>query len=155
MEKFFIIEDEHNLHLLRKKELEEEYAECWRMKEEACSQSSETWHDNPAFDEAEMKQKMVTSRYKELMNFLNNSRILALSIIENNDKDKVVIWSTVQLLVNWEEKTFTIWWYNTPIEWRISYKTPLAKSIIWLEMWEYCEFRVWNNNVEVEILEIV
>lgn len=61
---------------------------------------------------------------------------------------------TLQRLDNWEEIILEIWWFNTPIEWRIPYNSQIAKEMLWKEEWDSIEINLWAWEIEVEIIEI-
>lgn len=154
MEEYIILEDEYEIYLSKKKELIKRESELWNEKNMAVEQTSETYHDNPAFDEVEMQQRMLSKQWQDLNKILNNAKVLTLDVINSLPNDKVRVWKKVLLDVDWEENEFTIWWYQTPINWRISYNVPLIRPLLGREEWDDFEIVIaWKKKV-IEILEI-
>lgn len=148
-----ILEDELPLHIDRLKNIEDEIKQQWKEKELAFSQW-ETFHDNPAWEQVEMEQKMSSGKLAEIKSIINKARVITFDILKKSPEDIVSIGKKVTLLINDEEKEYIIWGYHTPIKWRISYEAPLAKSILWKEEWEEVEFKINWNSIIVEIISV-
>lgn len=152
-ELFYVIDDELPLHNEKLVEIEKEIIEQWKEKKIAFSQW-ETFHDNPAWEQVEMEQKMSSWKLSKIKKIINNSRILTFDILKNSPEKLVSIWKKVIVKMDNEEKEVVIWGYETPIEWRISYNCPLAKSIIWKEEWDESELNINWRIILVEILSV-
>ncbi len=71
---------------------------------EATSQSSETWHDNPMFDDVIERSNLSAERILKLKEIIQNSKI-----VEANPKSKKVqIGGIVQVLDSDKKKTYKI-----------------------------------------------
>jgi hypothetical protein len=57
----------------------------------ATEQTSETRHDNPAFDEVEMQQRMLSKKVLDFNELINNSRVMVFDVIRNSQSDRVSI----------------------------------------------------------------
>lgn len=150
--KHVLLKDEYSMLIAKKRALEDQYKEEWQRKATSCDQSSETWHDNFDFEDATRVQEMIASRIAQVNQILKSIEIIEIWWIVS---DSVVrIWKSVLLLIDWEDCCYNIWWYNTEVNWRIWYNSPLAKSIIWKKEWDVVEFRHWWSIKEIEIVEI-
>ncbi len=149
-----VIEDEHPAHLAKLEEFKKEWRELWKEKFKACEQTSETWHDNPAFDAVEMKQNMLSNRMWELSKILNNVQILTFEVIRSNSNEFVSIWKKITVLIDDEEKVFEIGWFHTPNGNRVSYNAPIIQPLIWKEEWDDVKVEIWWKVKEISILSI-
>ena len=95
--KYYLIEDEYNYLLDEFNKLDKRWRELWEDKKKSVEQTSETWHDNPAFDEVEMQQRILSKKIQDLNFIINNSQILTFQILRSREIDKVVIWKKVLL----------------------------------------------------------
>lgn len=113
------------------------------------------WHDNAAFDHAQMKYNLDSARANELQNKLQNIEIISPRTMT----DIVEIGNTV--LVHFEgmkrEEKFTILGLDdsaTRKGW-VSYLAPLGKSLIGRKEGETTSFSVGDRDQKVEIIEIL
>jgi len=83
--------------------------------------------ENFAYHEAKEKQAFLQGKILELKNRIRNAKI-----IKKQKSDKIEIYSKVTLKINEEKQTFTI--VNPsqadPLKGKISYQSPLGKSLI-------------------------
>jgi len=149
----FLIEDEVHALKVKLDEIEDKWRSLGNEKRMAVEQTSETWHDNPAFDEVEMQQRMVSHQQWEISSILNRAKILTLSVLRSRTSNTVTIWKKIVLDIDWEELEYVIWGFMA-WEGRISYEAPLVKALIWMEEWEYKEVELWWKVKEIEILSI-
>ena len=124
--------------------------EAWKDAWEAIDQSSETWHDNAPLDAARLAWEIASKQLREVQEILANTVIIS----EIVQRDIVAIWKRVKLLVGDEEKDIVIWWYQTPIAWRVSYAAPLIQPLLWRAVWDYEEVHLWGKIIDIEILHI-
>ena len=154
-EKYIIIEDEHESFLKKRDEIKKRETELAWEKHMATEQTSETRHDNPAFDEVEMQQRMLSKKVLDFNELINNSRVMVFDVIRNSQSDRVSIWKKILIDVDWEEeREYTIGWHQTPFEDRVSYNAPLIKPLIWKEEWDVVDVTIWWVKKSIEILEI-
>ena len=154
MEKYIIIEDEYEILLKEKDKLKKRESQLAAEKHMATEQTSETRHDNPAFDEVEMQQRMLSKKVLDFSELIDNSKVLVFDVIKSSSADRVSIWKKIELDVDWEEKTYTIWWHQTPFDNRVSYNAPLIKPLMWKEEWDEIQVVIWWISKSVEILSI-
>lgn len=129
----------------------EEYKDAWKRAWEACNQSSETWHDNFEFDDANRVMQTTSKRLREVQDIINNAQVVPV-VINNHI---VNIWKKIRICINWwNEQEYVIWGYHTPIEWRVWYSAPLIQGIIWKTEWDVIEILLHWKKQEVEILEV-
>lgn len=146
----YVLQDEYDNLLWQKSLLEQAYKEQSKRKKEACEQWAETRHDNADYEDAEYQQNILSRRIHDVQTTINNVKIL---LLENITTSEIRIWSTVQLLINNQEHTYTIWWHPT-ISGRISYLSPLWKCLLWQKIWSKIEFIHEKNAKSITVLSI-
>lgn len=149
--KNYVFEDEYKELLDKRKKVENDIKEQWKIIWEVTTQSSETRHDNAWFDEAKRVLHVLSLQYKEINNTINNAKVMIRDTL-NQQKDTVIIWSKVKLKTGTQESTYEIWWLTWPG--KISYEAPLAKAIIGKKAWDITQFTVGKNIITVTILDI-
>ena len=142
----YVLQDEHENLLSKKNELEKQYKEQSKRKREACEQWAETCHDNADYEDAEYQQNLLWKRISDLSWVIQNTKIL---VIENLSHHQIRIGSRIQILIDNQELEYKIWWYPT-IQWRISYKSPLGKALIWKKIWD--NFMREHENIKKNII---
>lgn len=149
--KILLLPDEIKLLTKKASSLWDEYKEAWKRAGEACTQSSETWHDNFEFDDANRSMQLASKKLWEVQKILNNAQVI--SQIVNN---KIVnIWKKIKISIDgWEEKEYTIWGYHTTIEWRVWYSAPLIQPLLGKTEGDVIEILLHWKKQEVEILEV-
>jgi len=107
--------------------------------------------ENFAYHEAKEKQAFLQGKILELKNRIRNAKI-----IKKQKSDKIEIGSKVTLKINEEKQTFTI--VNPsqadPLKGKISYQSPLGKSLINRKKGEKFKTKIGENETTCEILEI-
>lgn len=153
-ERIIVIEDEYPKHLEKQEEYKTENKRLANDKNEATSQTSETWHDNAAFDQVLIDERVLDSKISDFNEFISKIQVMSFEIIQKTNPDKVSIWKIITIDDDEEEKTYKIGWYNTPYEDRVSYNAPKIKALLWKEEWDVVEVIIaWTKRV-IEILEI-
>ncbi len=110
------------------------------------------WHDNFGFEDAKRRFDMESRILYDLMTEISEAQIL-----EVEEQDEVIaIGVTVKLLMNEEEKTYTIGGFgesdiNNNL---ISYNTPLAMNILRLENGDTTTVNMNGRQVKIEIEKI-
>jgi transcription elongation GreA/GreB family factor len=129
----------------------EEYREAWKRAGEACTQSSETWHDNFEFDDANRAMQLASKKLWEIQKILNNTQVVS-QVIDN----KIVnVGKKVKLCINgWEEREYIIGGYHTTIEWRVGYSAPLIQPLLWKTEGETIEILLHGKKQKIEVLEV-
>lgn len=154
MSKVFILEDEHSFFVQKYEKLINSYKEQSLLKAEACNQSSETRHDNFAFEDAQRTQNMISTQISLLKDILQHSEIISLDKVLSSKSNNISIWKKVKLSIDWNYHEYNIGWYETPIFWRISYASPLIKELLWKEIWETIEVFINWKVKEIDIISI-
>lgn len=136
-------------------ELREKLSDTGRSIGEAAGPNSD-WHDNPAFDYAQMEFKLLGGQEAEL-----SQKLLNIKIIEpRQETDTVDLGNTVRLRFGDmdEDEMFTILGpddgatgMDLEPRW-ISCETPVAKAVIGKSRGETAEF---NNGQTVKVKEIL
>lgn len=153
-ERIIVIEDEYPKHLEKQEEYKKENKRLAKDKNEATFQTSETWHDNAAFDQILIDERVLDSKLADFNEFINKIQIISFNVIEKLNPDKVSIWKIVTIDEWDEEKTYKIGGYNTPFDDRVSYNAPKIKALLWKEEWDVIDVVIaWEKRV-IEILEI-
>lgn len=121
---------------------------------EACDQSSETFHDNFAYEDSERRQYM----WGEELRKLTHMRDAALLVDPPQDAGRVRLGCRVTVLDHSrdEERTFTIGSFRTFDEdpATVSYQAPIARTVIGAEVGDVCEGVIHGRLVELEVLAI-
>lgn len=139
------------------KELEKaKEEESKAMKAIGAAAGAETdWHDNAAFDYAQMQYDLALSKLNSLKEKINDCQI-----IEPRQKiDKIKIGNTVivEFIDTKETKQFTILGQEDSItneNW-LSFQTPLAKSVLNKKVNETVEFKIGNHKQMIRIIKIL
>ncbi len=79
---------------------------------------------------------------------INNTDLFILPI------NIITIWKQVSISIDGVEKNIIIWWYNTLVEWRFSYNSPLVKSLLWKKEWTTLSIKTPNWFKKIKILKI-
>ena len=117
---------------------------------DALTQSSETWHDNAPLDVARLSWEISSKRLREVNDILSNA-----SIVSKTNELTVSIGKRIKILIdNQNIQEIQIWWYQTPIKWRVSYNAPIIVPLIGKEIWDIVEVNINGVNKEIEILDI-
>lgn len=111
--------------------------------------------DNIEIHEYQQKFESIQDKLKEYNNILNNCKVVDVSIVPN---DKVRFGSVVTI-VNCdtdEEKEYRIVsaHESDPSKGLLSYKSPLGKSLLGLQIGDCVELEIASNVTEYEILDI-
>lgn len=152
-EVIYVIEDELPGHLEKLEKIQHDMREQGKEKTIAFDQW-ETFHDNPAWEQVEMEQKMSSVQLQQINRIINESKKLTFAQLEMANPSIVSIGKKVALIIDEEEKSIVVWWYSTPVEWRVSYNAPLVKAILWKQIWEFVEKEINWVLREIEILNI-
>lgn len=113
------------------------------------------WHDNAAYDHANMAYDVASARLRDIKSKLNNYQI----VIPRKETDVVDIGNTVILRFadKSENEKFTILGSDdsaTKNDW-ISHITPLAKSILGKKEGESGEFLAGDRKQTIKIVKIL
>lgn len=133
----------------REEKLQKEYKEAGISMGEAAWLNCD-WHDNFAFDDAQRTFQVLGEKLNEVQNILSNA-----SIISKTNELIVAVWHKIKILINNQDiQEIQIWWYQTPVKWRISYNAPIVAPLIGKEIWDIVEVNINGVNKEIEILDI-
>ena len=107
--------------------------------------------ENAAYHDAKEKQMFLHMKIKELENRVSNS-----VVVENKHSGKIEVGSKVKLLMDGEEEEMEI---VSPamadsIKGKISYESPLGRSIMDKEVGQEFEIDVNGNKFSCKILEV-
>lgn len=148
----YILQDEYEYLLQKKHVLEKAFHEQSKRKRESCEQWAETRHDNADYEDAERQQNMIGKRITDLQHTIASTKITLYNSLQNTEK-KVVIGATVRLNIDWKDATYTIGWSPT-IPGRISYASPLGKTIIQRKAWDVIRFIHERKEKRVHIISV-
>ncbi len=121
----------------------------------ACDQTSETFHDNFAYEDGERRQYMWGEELRKLTHMRDSAHIVGRPA----RADHVSLGRTVRVLDHQteQERTFTVGSYLSfdadPSV--VSYRAPLARIVRGAEVGDVCEGRIRGREVELEVLEIM
>ena len=157
MEKKKVLVTPQGLKILKEKlkKLEEEYAEVSRGKMEAAELGGNLWHDNPAFEEVEQKQRMLSFNIAELKETLAHAVVAGAE--EQNTESAVRIGSAVEVeRENGKITTFRIGdsAEADPAKGVISYESPLGGALLGAKEGETREYRAGSKTMKVLVKRI-
>lgn len=147
---------QRDLDALRQKVAQ--YDDEWRSTlsgiHDSTTQSSETWHDNPQFDDVQQRARMLETERRKLSNILHSSVLVEPSA----PGGQVHVGSVVR--VRYEtgaEERFIIGSYmvlNSEDDERISYAAPLSKLLLGHTKGETVSGKIGARKMQLEILEV-
>ena len=151
---YFLKEDLEALDA-RVKELRDKLEETLKEGGESTRQSSETWHDNFPFEEAQGQFGLLAGQLQKLVDIRKKAKEADFP----SDKNKVGIGSivTIKNSVTGKTKTFKIGSFLVLADdsgKTISYDSPLARIIMGAKSGETKSGKIGKNNVEFKITEI-
>ena len=122
--------------------------------QEGTEQSSESWHDNYVFEEAQRQLKMLLNHLGGLSNARENAELVTAA----PDSEVVAIGSRVKLRMNGHTDEIYIGSYMVGVRLRdkeyVSYEAPLAAGLLGARVSEKRTVEIGGKNVEIEVLEI-
>lgn len=137
--------------------IDEVRAQIRRVKleaQEGTEQSSESWHDNYVFEEAQRQLKMLLNHLGGLSNARENAEL----VTADPDSEVVAIGSRVKLRMNGHTDEIYIGSYMVGVRLRdkeyVSYEAPLAAGLLGAGVSEKRTVEIGGKNVEIEVLEI-
>ena len=153
-EYFFLKQDLEALDA-RIQELRDKLEETLKEGGESTRQSSETWHDNFPFEEAQRQFSLLAGQLQKLVDIRKKAKEADLP----SDKNKVGIGSivTIQNSATGEIKSFKIGSFAVFAdtgEKIISYDSPMARIIMGAKVGETRSGKIGKNNVKFKIVRI-
>lgn len=135
------------------------YDEQWRETlggvHDSTTQSSETWHDNPQFDDVQQRAKMLETERNKLQAVLADSELVEPAAPDGRvDVGSVV---RVRYAKSGREERFVIGSYmvlDSEDEERISYAAPLAQLLMGHQAGETAEGKIGTKVVQLEIVNV-
>lgn len=136
------------------------YDQQWRETlsgvHDSTTQSSETWHDNPQFDDVQQRAKMLETERNKLQTILADSELVEPTIQDG----RVDIGTRVRVRYpkTGREDRFAIASYmilDSDDETRISYAAPLAQLLIGRNRGETIEEKIGSRVILLEITDVV
>jgi transcription elongation GreA/GreB family factor len=134
---------------------EEQWREALRGIHDSTTQSSETWHDNPQFDEVQQRAKMLKTERDKLAAVLHKSVLVTPAAPDGRvDVGSVV---RVRYTSTGREDRFAIGSYmvlDDDDDSRISYAAPLAELLLGHTQGETVTGTIGSRKMELEIIEV-
>lgn len=135
------------------------YDEQWRETlsgvHDSTTQSSETWHDNPQFDDVQQRAKMLETERNKLQAILADSELVEPAAPDGCvDVGSMV---RVRYAKTGREEQFVIGSYmvlDCEDEERISYAAPLAQLLMGHRDGETVEGKIGTRKVQLDIVNI-
>lgn len=151
MEYEFTTKEGYQRLLEKKQKLEQELAEAGVDAGEACGSSCD-WHDNPGYDLAIEKMRILSAQLGELEIIIMKTQIIEDEVVS----DIVAIGTTVVIDFEGDEETYFIGGSadSNPSQGIISYKTPLAQAILNAKVGETRVYSTKTRTFQVKILKI-
>ena len=148
---------EEDLEALRAKvaELEHAYKDALSGVHDSTTQSSETWHDNPAFDEVQQRSKMLYTEYSKLNAVLISAKLISGSDCSGNT---VQIGSRVRVILNEKsDDEFVVCSYRCFHDGDdyVSYSSPVGAVLLGAKPGDRVSYRVGDRVNKIEVVEIV
>ena len=140
----------------RIQELRDKLEETLKEGGESTRQSSETWHDNFPFEEAQRQFSLLAGQLQKLVDIRKKAKEVEIS----TDKNKVGIGSivTIENSVTGKTKTFKIGSFLILADdsgKTISYDSPLARIIMGAMAGETRSGNIGKNDVKFKIVRIL
>ena len=135
------------------------YEQQWRDAlsgiHDSTTQSSETWHDNPQFDEVQQRARMLKTERDKLAAILRDSMLVTPAA----PGGRVDVGSAVRVRYKQTgtEDSFVIGSYmvlDTDDDSRISYAAPLAKLLLGHSRNETVSGTIGSRRLELEIVDV-
>jgi transcription elongation GreA/GreB family factor len=137
--------------------IDEVRAQIKRVKhdaQEGTEQSSESWHDNYVFEEAQRQLKMLLNHLGGLSNARENAEL----VTPDTTSDVVAVGKRVKIRMNGLEDEIYIGSYMVGRRLReldyVSYEAPLAAGILGAIISETRMVEIGGRRVEIEVLEV-
>ena len=148
---------EEDLEALRAKvaELEDAYKDALSGVHDSTTQSSETWHDNPAFDDVQQRSKMLYTEYSKL-----NAVLLAAKLIPPSDSgaNMIGIGSRVRVILNGKSKDeFVVCSYRCfhDSDEYVSYSSPVGAALLGAKPGDKVSYRVGDRVNRIEVVGLI
>lgn len=120
----------------------------------SCEESSETYHDNFAYEDGERQQRMWSDELRRLISI----RVNAVAIKSSIDTHSVAFGNCVTItdLATFEKVVYTVGSYivGKGRTGHISYNAPMAKALVGAEVGEICELSVGGEKRTYRIEKI-
>ena len=109
--------------------------------------------ENSEYDEARNEQAKIETRIKELETLIQNAEV---SVDDDFDEDVVGLGSTVKLINNGAEATYSIVGSNeaNPFEFKISDMSVIGKALIGKRAGDELEVKTGAGQVVIKVLEV-
>ena len=153
------IEEADEMHNMIDKK-REELKELGKYKGSAYEEEGDGFHDNFAFEQAEIKERGLLREIADLQSKLDEAEIIDIKEEANNADGKVAIGSKVTVKLKFdgieEEETYTITGgYGNMLKNIVSIESPLGKCLIDKTVGFEGSYTVNENVTEVKIVEIL
>jgi hypothetical protein len=97
---------------------------------------------------------MISKRLSKMQDFLWNCKFVIFELLsDSNDVSIVKLGDCVEFEIDWEVMSFVIWWFDTPIKWRLAYNSPLWRVLIGRGVGESFYASIWNNKKLLKIID--
>ena len=123
-----------------------------KKKGEAAGEFLSDWHDNAAYEQLDREFQMTSRRISEMEDLLNGAQ--SAEVVEQ--KEKVSIGSTAEVLIDGHENTLTIGCLgeSEPDLDLIAYVSPIGRVLMGLREGEVKKGKVGTREVEVKVIRL-
>lgn len=156
-ETYYFLEDDLERLKVKVAELEKTYKETLSGAHDSTTQSSETWHDNPAFDEVQQRSRMFHNEFRKMKAILDLARP---AVDRTATASAVGIGSRVSVVVNGRTQfdvvvcSYRCFHESADDTEYVSYVAPLAAAILGKHPGETGSYRSGERVVNVEVLRV-
>lgn len=154
MERVLVLDDEEILIKDKLKNLQGLFKTLWEEKGIAATESAQDRKENTALDIADRAQTILSKQINELLSVLDRINVVSKEQLAKLDKTIVTIWKSVKIIRDGKEMNIKIGWYQTLVEWRISYTAPLIQALLGRKIGDIIETEINWESVEIEIAEV-
>lgn len=151
---FLFLEDDLATLRVKVAELEKTYKETLSGVHDSTTQSSETWHDNPVFDDVQQRSRMFHNQFRKMKAILD----VAVLAEPAPDADEVVgLGSRVHVIVNERAKfdvivcSYRCFHEGDDDTEYVSYVAPLATALIGKRVGDTGSYTTGERTMKVEI----
>lgn len=138
----------------RVRDLIEEFMKVSATKGEAAELGGDVWHDNPAFEDVEHRQRMLQEQIADLSEELRNAEFVDG---KDGDNEIISIGSTVEVVFeNGNTMKVKIGGHaeSDPSKGVISYQSPLGLALMGVRIGSICEYQVGSKVTKVVVKSI-
>ena len=154
MEPEYMTKEGYAKLVARLKDLEEKIKAAGEAAGDAAGISND-WHDNPAYEQAQEEQRILSRQIEDLARRISNAKFIE-EMAADIEPDVVAIGSRVELEIEGEKEIYFIGGSSDsdPAKGIISYNAPLAQTIMGAKTGEIRKFKGAGTSFDVKVIKV-